>query len=135
MLPTRELFDSLTVRIGLSSEDLATAVEVLQECLEAVTACSAGMLTGPDAAHLAPAIARDLDCTDVAEATRRVLTRGTGPDSALVSAQLEACLLACERSHELCSQHAAHHEHCRICSEATQRCADTCRQLLTALHT
>jgi len=70
----------------------------------------------------------------VAAATRRVLTRDTGPDTALLSAQLEACLVACERSHELCSQHAEHHEHCRLCSEATARCAEVCRQVLSMLH-
>lgn len=134
MLSTRELFDSMTVHARLSTETLAAGVDVLQECAEAVTACSAGMLTESDAADLAGAIGRDLDCADVVEATRRVLTRGNGPDSALVSAQLEACLLACERSHESCSRHAEHHVHCRICADATQRCAETCRQLLTALH-
>lgn len=135
MLHTRELFETMTARSGLNNEDLVAAVEVLHECLEAVTACSAAMLAEPGAGDLAAAIGRDLDCADIAEATRRVITRGNGPDSALISAQLEACMLACVRSHELCSQHAAHHVHCRICAEATQRCADACRQLITTLHT
>jgi len=135
MLHTRELFETMTTGAGVSSDDLVVVVEALQECLEAVTACSAAMLAEPGAGDLAAAIGRDLDCADIAEATRRVITRRIGPDSALISAQLEACMLACVRSNELCSQHAAHHSHCRICSEATQRCADACRQMLTTLHT
>jgi hypothetical protein len=80
------------------------------------------------------AVARDMDCADVAQAACRVLLRANGPDSALLSAQLEACLVACERSNEMCSRFAAQHAHCRICSEATSQCADACRQTLTALH-
>lgn len=132
MLRTRELFDSMTVKAHLSSEDLAATVEALQECVAAVTACAAAMLTEFDVAQSAPAVARDMDCADVAEVTCRVLTRGTGPDNALPSAQLEACIVACERSRELCSKHAQHHAHCRICAEATRSCAEACRQALHA---
>lgn len=134
VLQMRELFDSMTVKGQLSSENLAAAVDALQDCAEAVTVCAAAMLTEPDREQLSSAVGRDMDCADVVEATRRVLTRATGPDSALLSAQLEACLLACERSHEMCSPHAMHHLHCRICSEATRRCADMCRDVLKALH-
>lgn len=134
MLQTRELFDSLTVKAGLSSEVLSTAVEALQDCEEAVSACAMGMLAEPGVQEMAPAVSRDLDCADVAEATRRVLTRGSGPDPSLLSAQFEACLLACERSHEMCSRHAEHHAHCRMCADATRRCAEMCRHVLAALH-
>lgn len=134
MSQTRELFDTMTAKTRLSSEVLAGAVDTLQECEEVVAACSMGMLGEQDALQLAPAISRDLDCADILGVTRRVLTRGSGPDHSVISAQFEACLLACERSHELCSQHAAHHAHCRLCSEATRRCADMCRQVLGALH-
>ncbi|TQC43015.1 hypothetical protein EEB14_45465 [Rhodococcus sp. WS4] len=134
MTLTRELFDTMTAKSGLSSEVLAGAVDTLQECEEIVAACAMGMIGAQDALQLAPSISRDLDCADLLGVTRRVLTRGSGPDHTLITAQVEACLLACERSHELCSQHADHHVHCRMCSEATRRCADMCRQVLRALH-
>jgi hypothetical protein len=133
MPQTSELFDTMTAKAGLSSDILARAVGALQECEEVVAACAMGMLGEQDALQLAPAISRDLDCADVVGVTRHVLTRGSGPDNKLVRAQFEACLLACERSYELCSQHAAHHAHCQMCSEATSRCADMCRQVLAAL--
>ncbi|QQM45648.1 hypothetical protein [Streptomyces liliifuscus] len=63
------------------------------------TACAAGMLAEKDADELRAAISQDLDCADVTAATRRVLTRGS--------------------SHDTCSQHAQHHEHCHICADAT----------------
>jgi len=134
MLQTRELFDSMTVKSTLSSDDLVATIDALQDCVEAATACSAAMLTEDDRAQLAPAVSHDLDCVDVATATRNVLSRGNGPDTSLISAQLEACLLACERSYQHCHEHAAHHVHCRICSDATQRCVDQCRHALAALH-
>jgi len=134
MSTTRELFDSMTVRVGLSGADLAAAVDVLQECAESVTACAAAMLTGADVAELASAVSFDMDCVDVVETTRRLLTRNVGPGTALLRAQLKACLMACERSNEQCAKHAAHHAHCRICADSTGRCANVCRALLTALH-
>ncbi|MEV6227814.1 four-helix bundle copper-binding protein [Saccharopolyspora shandongensis] len=134
MLKTRELFDSLTAKPTLSSDNLAAAVDALQDCVEAVTACSAAMLTEDDLQSLASAVSRDMDCADVVTATRNVLTRASGVDTSLLSAQLEACLVACERSHDLCSKHAERHKHCRMCADATRHCADMCRQALNSLH-
>lgn len=134
MSQTRKLFDTMIAKAGAGSEILANAVDALQECEEVVTACAMGMLAEPCALEMAAAISRDLDCADLAGVTRRVLTRGSGPDNSLISAQIEACLLACERSYELCSQYADHHAHCQMFSQATRRCADMCRQVLGALR-
>ncbi|WP_320775925.1 hypothetical protein [Streptomyces sp. CRN 30] len=133
MLQTKELLDSVTTVGPLGHEEvLARAVDVLGECEEAVTACAAGMIAAQDADELRTAIGQNLDCADVAVATRRVLTRGSTPDPALLTAQVEACLIACERSRDLCGRHAARHEHCRICAEVTGRAADVCRDVLAA---
>ena len=86
MLQTRELFDSLASRADhLDSQILATAADALSQCEQAVSACAAGMLAEKDGDELALAINRDLDCVDVVAATRRVMTRGTDPDHALLS--------------------------------------------------
>ena len=134
MLQTRNLFDSLSIKANLNSEVLASVADALSECEEAVVACAAGMLAEEDAMQLRSAVNADLDCADVIGATRRVLTRGNGPDDTLLTAQLEACLIACKHSNERCAQHADHHEHCRICAAATQRAADACRNALRALQ-
>lgn len=134
MSQTRKLLDTMIAKAGLGSEVLASAVDALQECEDAVTACAMGMLAEPCAPEMALAISRDLDTADLAGVTRRVLTRGRGPDNSLISAQLEAFLQACERSYELCSQYADHHTHCQMCSQATRRCADMCREVLGALR-
>ncbi|MGW7417911.1 hypothetical protein [Streptomyces sp. NPDC054863] len=135
MLQTRELFHSLASRADhLDHQILATAADALSECEQASTACATGMLAGKEADELRVAINRDLDCADVAAATRRILTRGTDGDHTLLTMQLEACALAGERSYELCSQHAGHSEHCRICAQATERAVTACREVLQALR-
>ncbi|MEU3198949.1 hypothetical protein [Streptomyces sp. NPDC006996] len=100
MLRTRGLFDSVTTVRPASSDVLARAIGVRSECEEAVTVCAAGMLAGKDADELRAAIVQDLDCADVTAAARRVPTRG-GHTPALLTAQVEACLIACRLSHGL----------------------------------
>ncbi|WP_369244713.1 hypothetical protein [Streptomyces sp. R41] len=134
MLRTQELFDSVTTASPLGNEVLARAVGALADCEQAVTACAAGMLAEKDADELRTAICQDLDCADVVAATRRVLTRGSSHDPAQLTAQVEACRIACGRSHDLCAQHARHHEHCRICAETTAEAAAVCRDVLAAVR-
>ncbi|WP_340380309.1 hypothetical protein U5640_32120 [Streptomyces sp. SS7] len=134
MIHTRELLDSISSESFLGNEVLAAAVDVLAECETAVTACATGMLAEKDADTLRAAIDRDLDCADVAAATRRILTRHSGHDPAFLTAQVEACLIACRYSHDLCSGHAQHHDHCRICAEATARATEACRSVLKAVR-
>ncbi len=131
---TRELIESLAGHAALDTEILASVVDALSDCEEAVTACAAGMLGEQDIDRMRLNVLHDLDCGDVVVATRRLLTRATGDDSALIAAQLEVCLMACRRSHETCSRTAAAHEHCRLCIAATDRAADACRQALKALR-
>jgi hypothetical protein len=135
MFPTRELINSLETHVPLDSETLASVVDALSGCEEAVTACAAGMLGEDDVDRLRRSVLHDLDCGDALVATRRLLTRATGDDYGLIAAQLEVCLIACERSNETCSRTAGVHEHCRLCTVATRRAADACRSALDALRT
>ncbi|MGW7071064.1 hypothetical protein ACWGII_27950 [Streptomyces sp. NPDC054855] len=102
MLQTRELFDSLASRADhLDNQTLSTAVDALSACELAVTACAVGMLAEKEADERRAAVNRDLNCADVASATRLALTRGSGAHPTLQMAQLEACAFACEQSHEV----------------------------------
>jgi hypothetical protein len=136
MQPTRELIDSLAMHVhaALDSETLAHVVDALSGCEEAVTACAAGMLAAQDIDRMRSSVLRDLDCSDVVATTRRLLTRATAGDSTLITAQLEACLIACRRSEEQCKMTAAEHEHCRLCTAATQEAAEACRRALGVLR-
>ncbi len=132
MSQTRELLDTVTVSIypQVSSERLAAAIDAMAACEEAVTACAAAMVAEDDVQVLQEAIIRDLNCADVGAATRQVVSRGV--DAALLGSLLETCVTACEHSAELCARHAHHHDHCRLCSQATSRCAEMCREVLRA---
>ncbi|MFH0515647.1 hypothetical protein ACHBTE_00495 [Streptomyces sp. M41] len=132
MIQSKELLDSLTTSGPLGTDLLARAVDVLSDCEEAVTACAVGMLAQQHG-DMRAAIAHHMDCADVTAATRRLLTRGA-PDRTLLTAQVEADLIACQVNHDLCAAHAAHHEHCRICSEATGQALDVCREILAAVR-
>jgi uncharacterized protein involved in tolerance to divalent cations len=132
MLDSRKLFDSITMDTDIDGDRWSSAITALGNCQETATACAGAMLMLGD--DLGEAVMRDLDCADVVQATARVLSRATDMDHALLSAQLEACVMACERSYELCSGHAEHHSHCRLCSETSKQCADACRELLAAMH-
>jgi hypothetical protein len=133
MSQTRQVLDTvaISIRPQASSESMAVAIDAMLECEEAINVCAAGMVIEDDVRDLPEAIIRDMNCADVVAATRRVLTR---VDSALLSSQLEACMIACEDSAEQCAMHASHHEYCRMCSEATRKCAEACRQVLRGLH-
>lgn len=132
MLEARELFDSITVPTDIDGDHWSSTITALGNCQDAVTACAGAMLLVGDG--MSSGVLRDLDCADVVQATARVLTRAAGMDRTLLAAQLEACLLACERSHEFCRAHAEHLPHCRICSESTRACADACRELLVTIN-
>ncbi|GGM43179.1 four-helix bundle copper-binding protein [Dactylosporangium sucinum] len=134
MSQTRDLLDTFAIsfRPQVSSERLAAVIDELAACEEAVTACAAAMVAEDDVRVLQDAIIRDLNCADVVAATRRVVTRGG--DAVLLSSLLETCVTACEHSAELCAKHAHHHDHCRLCSQATARCAEMCREVLRGLH-
>ena len=134
MHPTRELIDSLEVRAALDSDTLAHVVDALADCEEAVTACAAGMLAAQDVDRMRTSVLRDLACSDVVAATRRMLTRSTADDSSLIIAQLEACDMACRRSEEQCKLTAEDHEHCRLCAEATHQAAEACGRALEVLR-
>lgn len=134
MSSTRDLIDSLETHVPLDNGILASVVDALSDCEEAVTACAAGMLGEDDLDRLRRSVLHDLDCADVVTATRRLLTRAAGDDYGLIAAQLEVCLMACRRSEETCSRTASAHVHCRLCTAATRRAADACRRALDALR-
>jgi hypothetical protein len=134
MQPTPELIDSPAERVALDSEILVHVLDVLSDCEKAVTACAGGMLAAQDIERMRSFVLRDLDCGDVVATTRRLLTRAAMDDNTLITAQLEACLVACRRSEEHCKLTAAEHEHCRLCSATTHQAAEACHQALKVLR-
>jgi hypothetical protein len=129
-----EVIDSLAMHAAFDSGTLTHVMDALSGCEEAVTACSAGMLAEPDIDRMRANVMRDMDCSEVCATTRRLLMRATADDSTLITAQLEACLIACQLSEEQCQMTAAEHAHCRVCMAATHQAVEACRQALAVLR-
>jgi hypothetical protein len=109
---------------------LEACIRACYDCAQSCTICADACLGEAMVADLVRCIRLNLDCADVCQATGQLLSRQTAADWSLLRSQLEACLVACEVCGDECEQHAAMHEHCRVCAEACANCAEACRQLL-----
>ncbi|MHA7264638.1 four-helix bundle copper-binding protein [Arthrobacter sp. TMN-37] len=119
---------------GVDRDKLIECITACYECAQTCTACADACLSEDEVAHLTKCIRTDLDCSDVCAATGAVLSRHTGYDANLTRAVLLACEAACRTCADECEQHAAMHEHCRICAEACRRCETACRELAASLR-
>jgi hypothetical protein len=70
-----------------------------------------------------------LDCADICDATRRIVTRQTASALGVVRAAVEACVVACRA----CRQECEGHEHCRICAAVCTRWEQACGDLLASM--
>ena len=112
---------------------LVACIEACFECAQTCTMCADACLGEAHIDMLRRCIRLNLDCADICDATGRVLARQTMPNNALLRAQVQACLLACQVCGAECEQHAEMHEHCRVCAESCRRCEAACNRMLTAL--
>jgi hypothetical protein len=127
-----------TYPADLGGVDRAALARCIEECLvcgQACTACADACLSESDdhLPMLRKCIRSDDDCADICQTTARVLSRHTGYDANITRAVLEACVTVCRSCGDECENHAAQHEHCRVCAEACRRCEQACRELLSSL--
>jgi hypothetical protein len=100
---------------------IAALLEAVQDAERASTSCAAAMLVSGHG--MADAVAADLALADVCQAASRILSRQATADD-VVAPLLASAAAAARRSYAQCSQHAHHHAHCRLCSDASQRVFD-----------
>jgi hypothetical protein len=117
----------------LDRDALLACIEECLDCSASCTACADASQSETDVQELVRVIRLCLDCTDACDATGHIVTRQSAPDLRLLAATLEACSAACLASAEECEQHAAHHEHCRVCAEICRRCKTACDHLLATV--
>lgn len=111
-------------------EPLAACIEACFDCAQTCTACADACLGESHVQELTACIRLNLDCADICAATGRLVTRQTAVDRRLWRDQLQACITACEVCGAECQEHAAMHDHCRLCAEACRTCVEACRDLL-----
>ena len=114
----------------LDEKEIAAVLEIVRECEEAVTHCASVVFDSTDPTEYMSEVRHDFNCADVLATTRRVLARRDGSDDHLVTAQLEACLIACQISNDLCSPHAEEYPKAMTCTTATARGIQMCQDLL-----
>jgi hypothetical protein len=112
---------------------LKGCIEACAECGLACTSCADACLGEKELEPLRKCIRLNQDCADACGTTERVLSRQLEGDMSFVRAMLEACASICAACAAECQRHARHHEHCRICAGACQRCEEQCRKMLKAL--
>ena len=118
----------------IDKDSLVICVQECLNCAQACTSCADACSADPSAAHLARCVGAALNCADIATAGVRVLSRPTPYDSELTKATLRVLIEACRACYDECRKHAPENEACRVCADASVRCAQACRHLLRSLE-
>ena len=118
---------------GIDKARLAACIDACVDCAQVCTACADACLSEPKVGDLTKCIRTNLDCADICDTTARVLSRHTGYDAHITRAMLTACMQACQSCGDVCSEHSALHDHCRICAESCRTCEQACRELIRSL--
>lgn len=111
---------------GVDHAVLAEALDALNDVALAATNCADScLLVEPPAITCVQACS---DAADVAAVTARVLSR-TGPTVEGSRRLLDAAAMVLSECAEQCEEHAAHHQHCRVCADACHRAQRAVAQL------
>ncbi|MEV1142244.1 four-helix bundle copper-binding protein [Micromonospora sp. NPDC049799] len=130
---TMPMLETYPKSINLDRAKLAAAIDALNDCAQACTACADACLSEDMVAELTKCVRTNLDCADICATTARVLSRHTGYDANISRTLLQACATACKSCGDECTSHADKHEHCRVCAEACRACERACRDLLATI--
>jgi hypothetical protein len=95
-------------------------------CISCADACVA------EAMDMQSCIRTCLDCADVCAATARLAVRRSSQNIAMLRAQIEACIKACEICAVECERHD--HEHCKLCATMCRECASDCQNALSTIQ-
>lgn len=117
----------------LDREAVLRCIEACLDCSASCTSCADDSLSEDDSREMTRVIRLALDCSELCDATRRIVIRQTMPDVRVIRATVEACATACIACADECGLHAADHEHCRICAEVCHRCKQACDDLLASV--
>jgi len=129
----KQMLDTHPQTFELDAQLLVEAIDALQDCAQACSACADACLGEEGVADVVRCIRLNLDCADVCAATAKVMTRQTAYAPQISRALVEAARTACATCAAECEQHAGHHEHCRVCAEACRRAEQACSRLLVAM--
>jgi hypothetical protein len=134
MTATAQMLEAYPRELGrVDPRALEAAITACFECSQVCTACADACLSERMVSDLTKCIRTNLDCADICDTTGRVLSRHTGYDAHLTRAVLQACMQACQSCGDVCTEHAAMHQHCQVCAESCRSCEQACRDLVGKL--
>src|SRR5918997_1098137 len=110
MTQTRRMFETNPSGPAVDAEALVECIEACFSCPKACTACADACLGEQDVQMLTRCIRLNLDCTDMCDATGKILSRQTAFDAEIAKATLQTCAQACRLCGNECEGHAEHHE-------------------------
>ncbi|MCC6457971.1 MAG: four-helix bundle copper-binding protein [Caldilineaceae bacterium] len=117
----------------LAIEQLARAVQALNECAAVCTTCADACLAEQHVPQLVQCIRLNQDCADICRTTAAVLARPNNPDPNVLRSLLQTCQAICESCGSECERHAEMHEHCRVCAESCRHCGQLCSELMQSV--
>ncbi|MXO65700.1 four-helix bundle copper-binding protein [Altericroceibacterium endophyticum] len=113
------------------NEELVEAGRHAMLCSLFCTSCADACGAEDDGTHR-DCIRTCLDCADICMATARLAVRNSIENVDVMRAQLEMCILACERCATQCEKHDS--GHCALCAKMCRECAADCRKALPSVH-
>jgi hypothetical protein len=129
----RQMLDTYARALNIDGDVLAATIDALSDCAQACSADADADLGERNVADLVKCIRLCLGCTDICDATVRVVSRLAEYDTNVIAPLVEACVAICKSCGDECERHARMHEHCRVCADACRRCERACRELLAAM--
>lgn len=115
---------------GAVNELLVTAARHSMLCSLFCTSCADACVA--EEMEMRSCIRSCLDCADICAATARLAVRRSSQDIAILRAQLQTCIAACDACATECERHD--HEHCKLCATMCRECGDDCRQALPTVQ-
>lgn len=123
---TREMINTHPQIVSEPKKDtLIAAIEACYDCSQACATCSDACLGEEDVQSLRTVIRSTADCSDICSAIGRILSRLNNPSFDCLRSIVQACIVQVRKCGADCTEHARHHEHCRICTDACRKCENT----------
>jgi len=109
---------------------------MMQECLEALSACVQACLMCADAdagEGMGRCAAMCANCADVCDTMMRMMLRMRGMDRVVMTSMMQTTIAMCRACSAECMQHAEMSEHCRMCAMACDQCAAAMEKMMGSM--
>lgn len=127
-----QMLDARPDARGVDHAALSLAIDGLHDVVSAATTCADACLSMPGADDRAECIQACNDAADIAGATLKILSR-TGPTVTGTRALVDATAKILSETSQVCAEHAADHQHARICADVTASAERALAGLMTAV--